>query len=194
MYGFVVLPFLITFGIAVFLVIVLPPLSKKSKRHLSFCKLVLIVLVLFIPSCLGMMKIVDFFRYGTFTYTAPEEIGDRRIRQWMPPTATNIVVHRFSEGYFARFAIDKKALTEWLALICNEHQACEKVNNFQDRTMSSSCSDQGPFYYPNKTNELGWKYPEDGECYSVTLSSNGAGVSLVYSEALGLAYLEGAYW
>ncbi|XOF35185.1 MAG: hypothetical protein ACL93V_07830 [Candidatus Electrothrix sp. YB6] len=110
MYGFLVLPFLITIGISILLVNLLPRVHKilKLKKQISFGKSVLLVIILFVPSCIGVMEIVDSIRYGTFTYNKHMEVDGRRIRNWMPPKATNIVVHKTSYGHFAKFTIEKK--------------------------------------------------------------------------------------
>lgn len=42
--------------------------------------------------------------------------------------------------------------------------------------------------------EVGWKYPVDSIKNHVTLSSNGAGFTIWYSQTLNEAYLFASYW
>ena len=189
MYGFLVLPFLITFGLAVVSFILMPLLGKKVfglKKRISFIRSALVVLVLFIPSCIGIMKIVDPFRYGTFTYSTPEEIYDRRIRRWMPPTATDVVVHRSDVGHLAQFTVDKNALMEWLPQICKEYAFCKEIigPRMLDTTDLITVSNSRLY------KDVVWKYPEDSGGYDAHLSGNGAGFTIWYSESLNVGYLD----
>ncbi|MCW5212463.1 hypothetical protein VU04_06100 [Desulfobulbus sp. TB] len=136
------------------------------------------------------MNIVDPFRYGMFTYRNPEEIGDRRIRRWMPPKAADIVVHKTSDNHLAQFTIDQEAFLDWLPQICNEYPFCKK--NTDPRKTGGHRSSVDEFNRVFK--EVDWHFPEDSVMYGMTLSSNGAGFTIWYSEALHTAYLEAGYW
>jgi hypothetical protein len=158
------------------------------KKRISFTWSVLVAVILFIPSCIGVMEILDQLRYGTFSYNDPEEIRNRRIRHWIPPTAESITVHKTSRGHLARFKINKNALMEWLPQIRKESE----VSQIQEATpMDKECSAS---QFGERFKEVGWKHPKDSVEYHVILRSNGAGFTIWYSEALGIAYLAAGYW
>ncbi len=134
------------------------------------------------------MEIVDSIRYGTFTYNSHEEIEGIRIRYWMPPMATNIVLHKTSHGHFARFTIDKSLLMEWLSQIRKESE----IPQIPETTPIDKKYDASIFNLRFK--EVGWKYPKDSIKNNMTLRSNGAGFTIWHSEIHNEAYLDASYW
>ncbi len=194
MYASLVVPFQITFGLAVVSFILMPLLGKKIfglKKRISFLRSALIVVGLFIPSCIGIKKIVDPFRYGTFSYSTHEEIDNWRIRHWMPPAATDVVVHNNEMGHHAQFTVDKNALMEWLPQLCKEYAFCKEIIGPQVLETTDSVKN-GNISYLFHDNV--WKYPEDSVGYGVILRGDGAGFSIWYSESLNVAYLDAWYW
>jgi len=66
--------------------------------------------VAFVPSCTGIMHVLDGHRFGVFTYATFDEVDDARVERYLPPTATNITIHKQAIGFRARFTITQAQL------------------------------------------------------------------------------------
>lgn len=111
-----ILPFKITFWSFAGIVIVLTLFSPKLKwgRPTTFILSSVLAALLFIPSCAGVMMIVDSVRFGEFKYATYEEVDDVRIRRYLPPAARKISLEKHSPGHCARYSITELELRDFL--------------------------------------------------------------------------------
>ena len=105
-----VLPFQITLAAFAVLWCVGALILRKPTR---IAWLSLAAVLLFIPSCVGVMAVVDLQRYGRFDYAAVSEIPDDGYIE-LPATATDITLYRNGAGHWAKFTIDTPSLRSWI--------------------------------------------------------------------------------
>ena len=105
-----VLPFQIT--IAVFAILwCVGALALRTPKRIALLSLA--VMLLFIPSCVGVMAIVDSQRYGRFDYADASVIPDDGYIE-LPMNATDITLYRNGAGHWAKFTIDTPSLRSWI--------------------------------------------------------------------------------
>ena len=138
--------------------------------------------VLFIPSCVGISLIVEFVRYGRFTYQGAVEITDAKVQ--LPPSATEITLFKYASGHDARFKVSKEDLSQWL-----ESNQADRSEKRPDGTLGASV--------PAHFSKYGWPSNADKndlEKYVGPIAETGAGFVVWYSPKNGIAYLHCGYW
>ncbi|MDM4019463.1 hypothetical protein [Roseiconus lacunae] len=105
-----VLPFQIT--IAVFAVLwCLGAITLRTPKRIVWLSIAAVIL--FIPSCTGIMAVVDSQRYGRFDYADASDIpNDGNIE--LPVKAADITLYRNGAGHYAKFTIDTQSLQSWI--------------------------------------------------------------------------------
>ena len=88
----IVLPLKITFWILVAAVLTLTAAapSLKWNRGKTFRIAMLLAFAGFVPSCVGIMSILDSHRFGTFEYASFSDVKDFRIERYLPTQAKDI--------------------------------------------------------------------------------------------------------
>lgn len=186
MFGYLVQPFLITLCLTVFLVATFALILRK--RSVSFGRIILVAVFLFVPACFGVMFALDKYRFGFFNYQTIEEIADQRTKLWIPPQALNITIYKSKIGHLARFSIEQKPLVMWLESM-RETSAVPKE---QQPEFKEIAADSQEFRYP--FDDVDWELPKDCVKYNIILRDNGAGISVWYSLKEKKAFLRGYYW
>ncbi|MEQ1826965.1 MAG: hypothetical protein ABL921_13505, partial [Pirellula sp.] len=109
MLAFLKLPVAITFWCMVAMVIVVA-ICKPRPQPIGFA--LVIAVAGFIPSCVGIMHVVDQFRYGRFEYASAAVVPKDGYIE-LPSAALNIVLYRDAVGHCARFQVETDELREW---------------------------------------------------------------------------------
>ena len=102
-----VLPFQIT--CVLFLVLLVTGLFVFKKSR-GFVFLLLALWVLF--AAVGVMTVVDEFRYGEFRYATAAEVNDNYVR--MPDSAVDIHLFRQAGGHEVSFGVEQTELVSWM--------------------------------------------------------------------------------
>ncbi len=114
MLHFIMLPFEIT---SVLFAIIVVGLCLKFRRAKARLLIVFAAAILFIPSCIGIMSIVDHYRYGRFEYSTAADIpkNDTNRHVSTPAGATDIVLYINGSCHRMKFSIAPGELMDWVA-------------------------------------------------------------------------------
>lgn len=98
-----VLPLQITVSLLAALVALLTTLAPavKWERGKMFRISLAFGCLALIPSCTGIMAIIDAHRFGTFRYDSVSEVNDIRVARYLPAKARNIRLKTFPAGHCA---------------------------------------------------------------------------------------------
>ena len=175
----IVLPFQITSCVLLTLIVIATlaaPLAKW-KRLPTFFGVLLLSLVAFIPSCAGIMNIVDAKRFGVFNYRTFQEVNDFRVERYLPPAARDITVDKYAQGFRARFTIKQSELDAYLDEVWSLHGERSAVKRGEMSAMKLVDKESHELRF----GDLGWAYLDDAtEIYGPT-AGNGAVFSVWYS-------------
>ena len=191
-----VLPFQITFAILAILWCVGALLLRTPVRIIV---LSLALMLLFIPSCIGVMAIVDMKRYGRFDYAAAKQIPvDGYIE--LPSAATNITLYRNGAGHWAKFSIDTPTLRSWI----DERRSLRPdLNNSQDEneweqkesiTLRPDILELKQQIFANRFPNTGWIYDPSMIDMHVRRSDRGGGYTVWHVTSNGDSYIRAGYW
>lgn len=189
-----VLPLQITVAIFAVVWIGAALVLKTPKRMAS---LTLAAMLLFIPSCAGIMAIVDAVRYGRFDYPSAADIPrDGYIE--LPESAVKIALYRHASGHRARFSIDTESLRTW---IDERRSQRPDLNHAHDDDEWTASTDQSPDGLRLKQEIFSRRFPDTGWLYDpklvelhVSRSDRGGGYTVWHNPASGDTYLSAAYW
>ncbi|MGI9473688.1 MAG: hypothetical protein ACR2NZ_19250 [Rubripirellula sp.] len=186
-----VLPFKITFWVFASLLgvsVIVAPLLKR-KRSRVFLWGFPMALLAFVPSCSIVMSVIDKSRFGVFEYDALVDVQDERVERYLPPSARDITLDKYGQGYRARYQIEPDALEDWFDGMWNqfgEYSVVAKANP-AIKTIS-------PETFDLQFSGLGWPRPGEVTEYHGPFASNGAGFTIWYDAESGIAYERGHYF
>ncbi len=188
----IVLPVKITFYTLSGLLLVATTVAPlfRQERKVVFAWGALLGVLAFIPSCAGVMSVLDHYRFGVCTYPDSQSVNDSHVQHWLPEMATDITVDQSPAGFRARFRIEKPALDKWFDRFWQqygEHSAIPRAPREESKPIHP---DELEFYF----GDLGWPPPSDAVAYEGPRTANGAGFTLWYSESQGVAYQDAGYW
>ena len=196
MFAPTVLPFQITAAAFAILWCVCAIALRTPKRiaWLSFA-----AVLLFIPSCLGVMAVVDLQRYGRFDYATTSEIpADEYIE--LPATATDITLYRNGAGHWAKFMIDTPTLQSWI----DERRSLRPDLNRHhdaDEWLATANEPQRPDMLELNQRIFGDQFPTTGWTYDpsmlqvhVSRSDRGGGYTVWHVPSTGDTFLSAGYW
>lgn len=190
-------PLILPFQITVVLFAVGMVVAARSLRsRLRIVWLTLVPMLLFIPSCAGVMLIVDLVRYGRFDYASANEIPrDGYIH--LPPTATKIELHRNGAGHWAKFVVSTEDLREWV----REQRSCRPdLNSPRDdewivrRDSNPELQASNQKVFESRFPDTGWSYDPGMIEVHVTRSARGGGFTIWHIPSSGVTYLRASYW
>jgi hypothetical protein len=118
-----VLPFQITISLLMALVAfftVFAPIVKWKRGKMFGISLAFGCLA-FIPSCVGIMVIIDSQRFGTFQYNSASEVNDFRVARYLPAKSRNISLKKYPNGYRAKYSISKADLLSYLDALWDKY-------------------------------------------------------------------------
>lgn len=153
---------------------------------------VCLVVVLFVPSCCAVKYVVDAYRFGEFTYASAAEVESGIVRDWLPPSAKEITIHRGEMGHYAMFRIGRSELDEWLSGVWADHEM--RGGDGRGADTEGGVAGFDPQVVERWFGRLGWDLagdciPMEGPC-----AANGAGFMLWYSPSRRVSYLMAHYW
>ncbi|WP_442481331.1 hypothetical protein [Aeoliella sp. SH292] len=178
----------ILFGLGLLAVATAPLL--KRKRTATFWWVLLVVALAFIPSCTGIMTVLDSVRFGTFQYATFGDVDDVRVERYLPPAATDIRVRKHMQGFDAKFRISESALDRYLESLWDEYGDGSTFSRAEYQESKQRISRSHPFLddpkeWPPLTNPVEFQSPT---------APNGAGFTIWYSKEDGVAYERASYW
>lgn len=190
------LPFKITcvlFAALILLAVAMVP-NMKWKRGRVFRLSLAIAALLFIPSCSGIMAVLDSQRFGVFQHATFDDVNDPRVESWLPSAATDIRLQKRMGGFKAKYSITEADLKKFMGRIWQKYGQYSTMSRAQIQTQLDSgrlidtpppCVDDDPTDWPPLTNPAVYMSPQ---------AANGAGFTIWYSIEDGVVYQEAAYW
>ncbi len=162
----------------------------KWRRLPTFFGTMVISLLAFVPSCTGIMNILDAKRFGVFNYQTFKEVDDFRVERYLPPAARDITIDKYAQGFRARFTISQSELDAYLDEVWSLYGNLSVVKRGEMSAMTLVDKQSHELYF----GDLGWPHLDDAtEVYGPT-AGNGAGFSVWYSPSKRIAYQRGGYW
>jgi hypothetical protein len=188
----IVLPFKITFWCLAVLVGIATATAPvlKWKRGKTFLIISLIACVAFIPSCVGIMAVIDTQRFGVFEYDAFGDVNDFRVERYLPPAATAITIDKYPQGFRARYSVTETDLIAYLDDIWAQYGDMSVVKRGEMYAMETV----DPEHHDLQYGDLGWPPLENATEYHSPTAANGAGFSVWFSPREGIAYQRAGYW
>jgi hypothetical protein len=196
MFAPIVLPFQIT--VVAFAVLwCVGALTLRTPKRIAWLSLA--AMLLFIPSCVGVMAVVDLQRYGRFDYAHASEIPDDGYIE-LPVNATDITLYRNGAGHWAKFTIDTPSLRSWI----DERRSLRPDLNQQhadDEWLAKTSDTQRPDMIELNHQIFGDRFPDTGWTYDpsmlkvhVSRSDRGGGYTVWHIPSLGDSYISAGYW
>ncbi|MEM9368917.1 MAG: hypothetical protein AAGD07_23240 [Planctomycetota bacterium] len=188
----VVLPFQVTLGVLCVLIAIATIAAPllKWRRAPTLVVVSLLSLVAFVPSCAGVMAVLDANRFGVFEYETFHDVDDFRVERFLPPVARSITVDKYAQGFRPRFTISQSELDEYLESVWRSYVDQSVVQRGQVFTMDPVDEKSNQIHY----GDLGWPHLEEATEDYGPVARNGAGFSIWYSPSKGIAYQRGSYW
>lgn len=162
----------------------------KLKRGAAFSWALLVASLLFIPSCAGVMTVLDSVRFGTFQYASFGEVDDFRVERYLPPAATDILIRKHMQGFDAKFRIGEAALDRYLESLWDEYGDLSITSRREYEQAKQETSHPTPFL----DNPQEWPPLTKPVEYQSPRAANGAGFTIWYSKEDGVAYERAGYW
>lgn len=186
------LPATITFCIFLALTLIATAISPvvRIKRLPAFFISLSLSVIAFIPACVGIETAVDKTRFGLFNYPSYQAIQDIRVERYLPPSATEIVIEKFPQGYNAKFKIRKDELDSWF----DQHWKNQGRFSAMSRSELNHREDTEMAFFKQSFGHLNWQRPNDARLYVGPIAANGAGFYLWYSDSQTMAYQQSGYW
>ena len=186
-----VLPVQITFWLVtsiVLLATVFAP-ALKWKRAKTFGIASLIGCLAFVPSCAGIITILDSQRFGVFEYDAYSDVDDFRIERYLPTAAKNITLEKFASGHRARYSISQLELTDFLDDLWNDHGRFSAISRDELCDGESITADT----FQHSFADLGWP-PFNAIEYHSPVQGDGGGATYYFDPSTGTTYHRAGYW
>jgi len=200
MFAPVVMPFQIT---AAIFAIVLVAVCLYFRHPKAVVLSILAAMILFIPSCTGVMLVVDLFRYGRFDYASATDIPDDGYID-IPSTAANIVLYRNGAGHWARFTVATDDLLRWIAEMRSLRPDLNDTSEHDDRladglahlpeSVRTETLELKSQMFADRFPDTGWEYDPAMNEYRVWRSDRGGGYTIWHIPDSDVAYLSAGYW
>lgn len=188
----IVLPFKITFWCIAALIALATIAAPrvKCKRLPTFLAATVLGVLAFVPSCTGVMHVIDARRFGVFDYETFDQVDDFRVERYLPPTARAITLDKQAGGFRARFKITEAGLTSYL----DELWERDGNRSVAKREAMPSMAVLDPKLHERYFGDLGWPYLENATEYDSPTAGNGSGFNIWFSPTEGVAYQLAGYW
>lgn len=187
------LPLKITFWILVAFVAAAVALAPKLKwkRGNMFLLSTTLALLAFVPSCAGIMYVIDGVRFGHYEYETFADVNDFRAERWLPDSATQITMHKHSNGYRARYSLSESEFTLYLEALWDEYGEVSAVERggFHDE---GSLVRQDNF--DRVFGDLGWELSGNATVYYSPTEPDGGGATYYFDAENGIAFQRTGYW
>lgn len=190
MLGTILIPVILTLFllVGIFGVIAIYTSIFRKNHSKLISRSILIGVIGFIPSCMGITSIVNNYRFGVFHYKYYENVNEGKAH--LPPTATNINIETYPQGYKAKFNITETSLNKWFDDIWKKSNNVS-INSKQRKENITEYELDG---FHNTFKKQGWILPASAIVYNGPRKSNGAGFTLYFDNEDNVAYQRVGYW
>lgn len=196
MFAPLVLPFQIT--VAAFAVLwCVGALTLRTPKRIAWLSAAAVLL--FIPSCVGVMAVVDSQRYGRFDYATTSEIPNDGYIE-LPRNAAVITLYRNGAGHWARFTIDTLSLQSWiderrsLRPDLNRLHDDDEWSQTETDTKRPDMLELNQQIFSNRFPDTDWTYDPAMLEVHVSRSDRGGGYTVWHVPSTGDTYISAGYW
>ncbi len=193
MFWNLVLPLRITFWTLIALVVVSTAIAPllNWKRAKTFLITSALALVAFIPSCTGIMYLIDNAQFGYFEYNTFGDVKDFRVERLLPTTASQIKMYKRSNGYRAKYVISEVDLHAFLDNLWKQYG---KNSPVQRSTLFGEGATVSSEELHRMFSELGWPPLTDAIEYHSPAEADGGGATYYFDASVGIVYQRTGYW
>lgn len=187
----VVLPFKITFWLfatVVVLATVFAP-ALNWNRVKTFWLISLLCFLAFIPSCAGIMAVIDSKRFGVFRHSTYGDVNDFRIERYLPLQAKDITLEKYFSGHRAKYSISESELKAYLDGLWGRYGQYSAISRDELDDGVPVSADA----YEHVFADLDWPL-FDGIKFHSPVQSDGGGATYYFDPASGTAYHRARYW
>lgn len=185
----VVLPAKITFWMLVALVLI-ATLTAKSKRGKVFAISVVLAVIAFVPSCVGIQAILDTQRFGTFEYADYSQVKDFRVERYLPPQAKDITLNKYPQGYLAKYEMSEPGLKAYLDGLWDKHGRLSAYTRDQLEDGRETSHEA----YAHFFKEVDWPPLKSAVVYNSPVEPDGGGATYYVDARQGVVYQHAGYW
>ena len=205
MFAFLKLPFLLTVILLGAVVVIVGAISRRPN---AFAWAMLASIVGFIPSCTGIMYVIDQFRYGQFDYAISTEAPEDGYLEF-PPTARNLTVFRSAPGHQAKFEIETQDLKKWIDEMRAKRPELNQIDggetwesedskiatrdSINASLLSEIARGRGELFEKHFAH-TGWIFNTKTKEFFVTRSGRGGGYRIWHEPGTNTAIMNAYYW
>jgi hypothetical protein len=160
--------------------------SLLPKKRRGTARIFAMLIILFIPACLGITELRYVYRYGEFVFDSAVEISDSRVRRWMPEQAREIDLRSYATGMEAEYVI---GYAELHAFIAGFYQRMKDIPDYANNR--NFVRDYHEFMALDAT--LPDAY-DDEVVFRSPRAPNGAGFIITFDPTTGRASQQANYW
>lgn len=188
----IVLPVQLTFLTLIALIVIstLLAVALKRKPITVLVGSVALAFVAFIPSCTGIMSVLDARRFGVFQYATYDEVQDFRIYRYLPETARSITLEKTAMGHRAKYAISEAEMRDYIDRLwkeCGEGSAIARSDLNEGQIVK-------PDEIEDQFGELGWPALTNAIRFRSPVQGDGGGAEYFLDASTGTAYHRAGYW
>lgn len=188
-----VLPFKIAFWLLVVITItatVFAP-SLKWKRKSTFLIGCALSAIAIIPSCTGIMLILDSSRFGLFEHSNYSEVKDFRIERFLPTSSKDIFLHKRENGHRAKYKISDDDFHLYLNNLWDLYGKYSAVKREEISGEGSLVTEKD---FNMHFEDLGWKPLNNALKFHSPVEGDGGGATYYFDPDTGIAYHDVSYW
>ena len=188
----IVLPAQITLAIMTTFVVAATIVAAllRTKPGIVFWFCSAIAFVAFIPSCAGLMSVLDSRRFGVFRYASYKDVQDFRIERYLPPAATRITLEKTPTGHRAKYTIPEADLRAYLNQLWTAYGKASAVSR-------DELSDGTPATAEEMRTEfdgLGWPPLQNALKYHSPVEPDGGGATYYVDPTTNTVCHRAGYW
>lgn len=144
----------------------------------------------FIPSCTGIMAILNSQRFGIFQYNSVSEVNDVRVARYLPAKARNISLKTYPAGHCAKYSISKADLLSYLDGLWDksgQHSAISRDQLHDGEPVSADSIDHvfADLTWPALKNPIEFHSP---------IEHDGGGATYYFDATTETVYHRAGYW
>ena len=178
----------LSYFVAFIATLIIVPTLYFVCRSFAVKRSLLIALVSFVPTCIGVNLATDAYTFREHHYEMASDVGFRIVRANIPENARNIELHYTKGAFFAKYKIDEFSLNDWFKKVWeqNGERALFEMKVPQPRLGGSQVASLVAGY--------GWVVPVNCIEYEGPIYENGSGSHLCFDTEGGTAYQFYAFW
>ena len=186
------LPVQLTFAImgAMIVISTLVAVALKWKPMGVFVGAVALAFVAFVPSCTGIMSVLDARRFGVFQYATYDDVRDFRIYRYLPDSARSITLEKTAMGHRAKYSITEVEMRDYIDRLWLECGGASAI--------ARSDIEEGEIVRPEefelRFRELGWPPLTNAIRFHSPIQADGGGAEYFLDVSSGTAYHRAGYW